>query len=177
MGMVGFCLSDDTGTADTTVHPLGRAVDKWVHWHEIGGHGILWDHVSSPNFGFAHSAGDSLAAFQNDPESQLRPLPQRFQYAPFRTWPAGSERFFNRTVASGWGWGGAQDLGGYKSEAVLATTPFRVYQALGGDANEVNKRWHASRVSTYLVLNAVGKLTPGTNPSNAEGFYHARAAG
>src|SRR5262245_36249197 len=115
IGMVAFCLSDDTGTNDTAVHPLGRAVDKWVHWHEIGGHGILWDHVSSPNFGFAHSAGDSLAAFQNDPESHLRALPQRFQYAPFRTWPPGSERFFNRPVASGWGWGGPQDLGGYKS--------------------------------------------------------------
>src|SRR5262249_26189236 len=97
IGLVGFCLSDDTNAAE----PLGRSVDKWVHWHEVGGHGILWDHVSSANFGFAHSAGDSLAAFQNDPESQLRALPERFQYAPFRSWPAGSERFFNRDVAAG----------------------------------------------------------------------------
>lgn len=159
IGLVGFCLSDTTNTAA----PLGRAVDKWVHWHEVGGHGILWDHVNSPNFGFAHSAGDSLAAFQNDPESQLRALPQRFQYAPFREWPAGSDRWFNRDVAAGWGWGGSQDLGGYLSEQVLATTLFRMYQSIGGDASQVSKRWHASRVATYLVLNAVSKLAPGAN--------------
>jgi hypothetical protein len=172
IGLVGYCLSDDTGVADTTINPLGRSVDKWVHWHEIGGHGILYDHVSSPNFGFAHSAGDSLAAFQNDPESQLRALPQRFQYAPFRNWPPGSDRWFNRAVAAGWGWGGVNDGGGYLSEQVLATTLFRVYQALGGDSNDVAKRWHASRVATYLVLNAVGKLTPGTNPGTPEGLYN-----
>ncbi len=164
IGLVGYCLSDLT---DTT-NPLGRSVDKWVHWHEIGGHGILWDHVSSANFGFAHSAGDALAAFQNDPESQLRALPRRFQYAPFR----GLDRWFNRAVADGWGWGGARDTGGYNSEQVLATTLFRIYQVLGGDAGEVAKRWHASRVATFLVLNAVGKLSPGTNPANAEGFYN-----
>lgn len=172
IGMVGYCLSDDTGVADTTTNPLGRSVDKWVHWHELGGHGILWDHVSSPNFGFAHSAGDALAAFQNDPESQLRALPERFQYAPFRVWPAGSERFFNRTVASGWGWGGANDTGGYMSEQIVATTLFRMYRSLGGDANEVAKRWQASRTSTYLVLNAVGKLSPGANANTPLALYN-----
>lgn len=170
IGLVGYCLSDTTDTAN----PLGRSVDKWVHWHEICGHGILWDHVNSPNFGFAHSAGDALAAFQNDPVSQLRALPERFRYAPFR----GLDRWFNRAVADGWGWGGAQDPGtgggsaGYRSEQILATTLFRFYQALGGDADNEAKRWQASRVSTYLVLNAVGKLTPGTNPANAEAFYN-----
>jgi hypothetical protein len=164
IGLVGYCLSDTTDTAN----PLGRSVDKWVHWHEIGGHGILWDHVSSPNFGFAHSAGDTLAAFQNDPVSQLRALPERFRYAPFR----GLDRWFNRTPASGWGWAGANDTGGYNSEQILATTLFRFYQALGGDADNEPKRWQASRIATYLVLNAVGKLTPGTNPPNPEAFYN-----
>lgn len=164
IGLVAYMLSDIT---DTT-NPLGRSVDKWVHWHEIGGHGILWDHVSSPNFGFAHSAGDSMAAFQNDPESQLRALPERFQYAPFR----GLNRWFNRAVADGWGWGGAQDTGGYKSEQVLATTLFRLYQALGGDANQIPKRWQASRIASYLVLNAVGHCSPGDNPATAEAFYN-----
>src|SRR5439155_11512708 len=100
IGLVGFCLSD---TIDLT-HPLGRAVDKYVHWHEVGGHGILWDHVNSPNFGFAHSAGDGLAGLQNDPESLLRELGlvERFRYAPFRPL-----RWMNRDVATGWGWGGA----------------------------------------------------------------------
>ena len=173
IGMVGFCLSDLTDTAN----PLGRSVDKWVHWHELGGHGILWDHVNSPNFGFAHSAGDALAAFQNDPESQLRDLPERFQYAPFRDWPTG-KRWFNRAVADGWGWGGSNDpktgggSAGYKGEQILATTLFRVYQALGGDSDKVAKRWHASRVATYLVLNAVGKLSPGANANSPMAFYN-----
>lgn len=176
IGLVGYCLSDDTGVDDTTIHPLGRSVDKWVHWHEIGGHGILWDHVNSANFGFAHSAGDSLAAFQNDPESLLRSMPERFQYAPFRTWPVGADRWFNRTVAAGWGWGGVKDTGGYNTEQIIATTLFRVYQALGGDANEVAKRWHASRVATYLLLNAVGKLSPGANANSATDLHNKLAA-
>jgi hypothetical protein len=176
IGLVGFCLSDDTGApADTVTNPLGRAVDKWVHWHEVGGHGILYDHVNGPNFGFAHSAGDTLAACQNDPESLLRALPQRFQYAPFRSWPVGSDRWFNRTVASGWGWGGTQDGGGYATEQIIATTLFRVYQAIGGDAGEVNKRWHASRVASYLLLNAVGKLSPGANANSAMDLYNKLA--
>ena len=163
IGLVDYELSDLTDTTD----PLGRAVDSWVHWHEICGHGILYDHVSSANFGFAHSAGDTIAALQNDPVSLLRGQPERFQYAPFR----GLDRWFNRAVADGWGWGGAQDTGSYPSEQVLATTLFRVYQALGGDSDDEAKRWQASRVMTYLVLTAVGQLSPGTNPSTAEDFY------
>ena len=166
IGLVGYMLSDLTNTDN----PLGRAVDKWVHWHEIAGHGILWDHVGFGYFGFAHSAGDSLAAFQNDPVSRLRNLPERFQYSPFR----GLDRWFNRAVADGWGWGGAQDTGSYeyKSEQILATTLFRLYRALGGDADNEKKRWQASRVATYLVLNAVGQLFPGGNPATVEDFYN-----
>ena len=149
-------------------NPLGRAVDKWVHWHELGGHGVLYDHVSSANFGFAHSAGDSLAAFQNDPESQLRDLPERFLYAPFR----GLDRWFNRAVADGWGWGGANDNSSRNREAILTTTLFRFYRALGGDANQVAKRWQASDIATYLVLQAVGHCSPGDNPASAEAFYN-----
>jgi hypothetical protein len=168
VGLVGYCLSDDTNTTD----PLGRSVDKWVHWHEIGGHGILWDHVESANFGFAHSASDSLAAFQNDPESQLRALPERFQYAPFRSWPVGSDRWFNRDVAVGWGWGGTNDTGGYNTEQIVATTLFRVYQSLGGDSTDVDKRWQASRVASYLVFNAVGHLAPGANANSPLDLYN-----
>ena len=169
IGLVGYCLGDTGDTAN----PIGRAVDKWVHWHEIGGHGILWDHVNSPNFGFAHSAGDGLAALQNDPESLLRALPERFRYAPFR---AGLDRWFNRDVAAGWAWGGSQDIGGYNSEQILATCHFRIYRSLGGDAADVARRWFASRVVTYLILRAVSTLTPATNPSNALGFCNALMA-
>jgi hypothetical protein len=168
IGLVGFCLGDTTDV----INPLGRAVDKWVHWHEIGGHGILWDHVDSPNFGFAHSAGDGLAGLQNDPESLLRPLPERFRYAPFR---AGLDRWMNRDVAAGWGWGGSQDPGpgsgelasGYRSEQILATCHFRIYRSIGGDSDNLGRRWFASRVVTYLILRTVGALTPATNPNHA----------
>lgn len=172
IGLVGFCLNH---TADTA-NPIGRAIDKWVHWHEIGGHGILWDHVESPNFGFAHSAGDGLAALQNDPESMLRGTADRFKYGPFREWPAGSDRRFDRDVAAGWGWGGSQDTGGYKSEQILATTHFRIYRSLGGDANDVGRRWFASRAVTYLILRAVGTLTPATNPGDPLEFCDALMA-
>lgn len=163
IGLVGYCLAH---LADTT-NPLGRAVDKYVHWHEIGGHGILWDHVDSPNFGFAHSAGDGLAGLQSDPESLLRQqgLVERFRYTPFRP-----IRWMNRDVASGWGWGGANDTGGYNSEEILATTHFRIYRAIGGDSSDLDRRRLASRVVSYLILRAVGDLTPLTNPGGADAW-------
>jgi hypothetical protein len=161
IGLVGYCLADLSDTAN----PLGRAVDKYVHWHEIGGHGILWDHVDHPNFGFAHSAGDGLAGIQTDPESMLRELGmvERFRYTPFRPL-----RWMNRDVADGWGWGGANDAGGYPSEQILATCHFRIYRAIGGDSASLDRRRLASRVVTYLVLRAVGDLTPMTNPATPE---------
>jgi hypothetical protein len=160
IGLVSYCLSDLTDTAN----PLGRAVDKWSTWHEIGGHGILWDHVEWPYFGFAHSAGDGLAGLQNDPESLLREkkMVERFQYAPF----VAPDRWMNRDVAAGWGWGGVNDTGGYDSEQILATCHFRIYRSIGGDSDDLARRWFASRVMTYLILRSVGDLMPMTNPSN-----------
>jgi hypothetical protein len=162
------------GAGDT---PIGRAVDRWVHWHEIGGHGILLDHVHSLNFRFAHSAGDGLAALQNDPESHLRATADRCKYAPFLGPPAEARRF-DRTVRDGWAWGGANDFGpfGYSREQILATTHFRIYRALGGDASEAAGRWFASRTVTYLILRAVSTLTPATNPGEALLFCNALMA-
>ena len=62
------------------VNPICIATDWRVHLHELGGHGILHDHVGGPNFGFSHSAGDSFAVILSDPESQA---PDRFLLAPF----------------------------------------------------------------------------------------------
>jgi hypothetical protein len=62
-GHMCYGLCDTTNTAE----PLLRAVDPWVHWHEMGGHGTLGDHVGSGRLGFSHSAGDGLAAIQMDP--------------------------------------------------------------------------------------------------------------
>ena len=163
-GHMCYALCDTTNTVD----PLLRAVDPWVHWHEMGGHGTLGDHVGSGSLGFAHSAGDGLAAIQMDPESQLRALglPERFRYAPFR--PFTTERRFDRDVAT-WAWGGgANDDGDYGSEQILATCHFRIYRSIGGDHDNLWRRQFASRMVTYLILQTIGNLTPGTNPNNAE---------
>lgn len=44
---LGFCLCDLSDFAN----PLCRAVDPYVHWHEMGGHGTLGDHVGSGKSG------------------------------------------------------------------------------------------------------------------------------
>jgi zinc metalloprotease ZmpB len=159
-GFMGYCLCDLSDTAN----PLGRAVDPYVHWHEMGGHGVLGDHVGSGSLGFSHSHGDGLAAIQNDPESALRALPERFDYAPFH--PTITRRF-DRPV-NGWAWNGANDNGGYGSEEILATCHFRIYRSLGGDAADLGRRQFASRLSTYLILRTTANLTPATNPNDAE---------
>ena len=166
------CVGNTTGTlhqcyalVDTTgADPLCRCVDPWVHWHEMGGHGLLFDHVGSASLGFSHSAGDGLAALQMDPESQLRGLPERFKYAPFRP---NLDRRFDRPGAT-WNWGGANDDGDYGSEEILATCHFRIYRSIGGDAASVHERRFASRAATYLILRTIGALTPVSNPDDAE---------
>jgi zinc metalloprotease ZmpB len=157
-----YALCDTTDT----VNPVCRSVDPYVHWHEMGGHGTLGDHVNSGLLGFAHSAGDGLAAIQMDPKSALRNVPERFRYAPFR--PFTTERRFDRPVST-WAWnGGANDDGGYGSEQILATCHFRIYRSLGGDSNDLNRRKFAARVTSYLILRTIGSLTPATNPNSAE---------
>ena len=165
-----YALCDTTDTGN----PVCRAVDPWVHWHEMGGHGTLGDHIGSGLLAFAHSHGDGLAAVQNDPESALRALPERFRYAPFR--PFTTERRFDRDVAAGWAWGGSQDPGtgggaeGYRSEQILATCHFRIYRSIGGDADDVNRRKFAARVATYLILRTTANLTGGVSPANAQAW-------
>jgi hypothetical protein len=53
------------------------------------------------------------------------------------------------------------------AEQILATTHFRIYRSIGGDSANLGRRQLASRVVTYLILRAVGDLTPMTNPANA----------
>ncbi len=160
IGNVIFALSDTTDL----VNPLGIAADWRVVCHEIGGHGILWDNANSANFGFAHSAGDSVGAILNDPGSLA---PDRFETFPFTflSLPAGSRRFHNRPVAGGWGWGGANDTNGYNSEQILATTLFRLYRSMGGDAASLNSKKFAARFAVYLIFRSVGLVTPGSTPN------------
>ena len=161
-----YALNDTTNTGN----PVGRACDSRVHWHELGGHGVLYEHVNGPNFGFAHSAGDSLSAIFHDPDSKA---PDRFRYAP---WNPVNTRRFDRKVSDGYGWGGTNDVGGYSSEEILATTLFRLYRSIGGDSADINRKRFASRITMYLILRAISTLTPATNPNNALGFCNALMA-
>lgn len=166
MGGIGHCCYALADTTDT-VNPIGIAVDWRVHLHELGGHGVLYEHVNFANFGFSHSAGDSIAVIMNDPESTA---PDRFLLLPFLN---AIFRWHNRLVADGWAWGGINDNGGYDSEQILSTTMFRIYRSLGGDSTHLPRRRFAARATTYLILRAIGALTPATNPSNALGFANA----
>lgn len=158
---VDFELAD---LGDLT-NPLGIACDWRVVLHELGGHGILWDHVDSANFGFAHSAGDSFAVILNDPGNQS---PDRFITFPWLNF-----RRHDRAVTSGWAWGGANDTGGYNSEQIISTTLFRFYRSIGGDSADINMQRFAASYAIYLLLRAVGTLTSATNPSNALGLANA----
>lgn len=166
-----YALAD----AGDTANPIGIATDWRVILHELGGHGILYDHVGSANFGFSHSAGDSFAVILNDYLSEWHNGAglDRFLLAPFV--PAVPRRS-DRTVASGWGWGGTNDVGGYLSEQILSTTMFRVYRAIGGDSTSVARREFAARCMAYLMLRAVGTLTPASNPSSPAQFLSALVA-
>jgi hypothetical protein len=154
-----FALAD----LNDLTHPIGIACDWRVVLHELGGHGILYPHVHSPNFGFSHSAGDSFAAILNDPISAA---PDRFVTFPW----VNIGRRHDRPV-NGWAWYGLNDVGGYSTEQILATTHFRIYRSLGGDAAlpvGIGSRKFAARFVSYLILRAVGSLTPATNPPKVD---------
>lgn len=148
------------GTHPGAQGPLGMAADWRVVLHELAGHGTLWNHVNSPNFGFAHSAGDSVAAILNDPGSQA---PDRFLSFPWVG--AVIDRRHDRAVTAGWGWGGNQGDGGYQSEQILSTTLFRFYQSIGGDSTSLAMKEFAARFAVYLIIKAEGTLTPGSTPN------------
>lgn len=154
-----------------TMNPMGLSCDWRVVLHELGGHGILYNHVNSPNFGFAHSAGDSFAAVLNDPQTQA---PDRFQTFP---WVYSIiNRRHDRDVTAGWAWGGTFDFGGYSSEQILCTTHFRLYRSVGGDSPELATRTYASRYTAYLMLRTIGSLTQATNPANPTAYASAMTA-
>ena len=92
-GSGGFLFARaDTGAT------VGIADDPRVVAHEFC-HALLWDAVNSPNFGFAHSAGDSIGAVLNDPGSEA---PDPFLTFP---WITAVPRRHNRPVGGGWAWG------------------------------------------------------------------------
>lgn len=142
--------------------PVGIASDPRVVLHEFG-HALLWDHVNSPNFGFCHSAGDTLAAILHDPGSKAL---DRFHTFPFLTAGTPSiDRRHDRDVAAGWAWGGSRDDRQYGSEQILSTLLFRVYRATGGDDTDIAVQRFAARYLAFLIIKAIGTLTVTTrNP-------------
>lgn len=166
-----YALADLADTAN----PIGFATDwRWV-LHELAGHGILYDHVGTANFGFSHSAGDSFAMILNDYLSEWHngAALDRFLLAPFTP---SIVRRSDRTVAAGWGWDGPNDDNQYSSEQILSTTMFRVYRSVGGDSTSVSRREFAARCMAYLMLRAVGTLTPMSNPGTPALFLAALLA-
>jgi zinc metalloprotease ZmpB len=175
IGHAGYGIMDTSIPGD----PLGRACDPRVHLHEVLGHGILYEAVDSPNMGFTHSAGDSLSLIYFDPDSNCKgvdgtpvgkPGDLRFTYVP---WHPSLHRRCDRNVADGWAWNGSRDDAGYGSEEILATTLFNVYRSIGGDHPNLGRRQFASRMTMYLVLRAIGDLTPATDPQYARDFATA----
>jgi len=137
--------------------PVGIAGDGRVALHEFG-HALLWDHVNSPNFGFCHSAGDTLGAILYDPGSLA---PDRFVTFPF----VNIGRRHDRDVAAGWAWGGTADDTQYGSEQILSTLLFRVYRSTGGDDVVRAVQEFAARYLAFLIMKAIGTLTvTTTNP-------------
>ena len=96
--------------------------------------------------------------------------PDRFESFP---WVNFIGRRHDRSVAAGWGWGGMNDDSGYSSEQILSTTMFRVYRSIGGDSTSLTRREFAARCMAYLMLRAVGTLTPMSNPNAPALFLDA----
>ena len=153
---------------------VGMALEWRVTLHEFG-HTILWDHLNSPNFFFAHSPGDSLAAILNDPDSQAPDRFVTFPWTPIR-------RRHDRRPEDGWGYGGvfdpptrvgefgSRDRAGYDREQILSSTLFRFYRAIGGDHSDPAIQTEASRYAAFLIFSAVGVLTSISPPRDAEDF-------
>lgn len=99
---------------------VGIAADFRIVCHEFC-HAIVWDNLSSPNFGFAHGAGDSIGVMLSDPGSEA---PDRGLTFP---WITAIPRRHDRDVTQGWAWGGINHDKGYQSEQILSTTLFRAY--------------------------------------------------
>jgi zinc metalloprotease ZmpB len=180
MKYTSFMLAD----VSNTTTPLGIADDYRVALHELAGHCTLWNHVNSPNYGFSHSSGDSVAAILNDPGSQatdrFQSFPWMYQYVARR-----HDRDPTTPTTSGgqtldWGWGGnvaiapfgPLDGGGYNNEQILSTTLFRAYRSLGGDSTDptLNTQNFAAQYMTYLIIKNIAGLTPSTNPANASAY-------
>ena len=161
---------------------LGSAVDVRVVLHEFC-HALLWARVHGPNLGFAHSAGDSLAAILSDPCSRVSDA-NRYQTFPWLMTqnprlPEEHLRFHGgdtRTTPE-WQWDGTRAADEqassnppdhYDREQILATTLFRLYEIIGKTPPQPDPvaAQHAAQVAArymaYLIIHAIGSLPPDT---------------
>jgi zinc metalloprotease ZmpB len=153
---------------------IGMAVEQRVTWHEFG-HALLWDHLHSPNFPFAHSIGDTIAAILLDPDCQAPDLGRTFPWTIIT-------RRHDHEPASGFAWGGSQDdtlpvgnifshdRAGYKREQILSSTLFRFYRSIGGGHDDLAVRLAASQRAVWLLLEAISSLSPVAPPATSEDF-------
>lgn len=148
---------------------VGMATAWRVVLHEFG-HTLLWDNVGSPNFRFAHSAGDALAAILNDAGNQA---------ARHLTFPWVSIGRSHMRPVTDFAWYGTRyepfdenggDPFGYDAEEILSSTLFRVYQAVGGDSTDRQEQDFAARYVVFLVIKAIRLMSPFNNPDMPEGF-------
>ena len=175
-----FALADLThnpGTPGFPLSPLGIACDVRIVWHEFC-HALIAGSTDQPEFPFAHSAGDALAAIMCDPGSKLAEgvLGQDFRGLTY-PWVSGPNRRHDRNARDGWSWSGPmgtvthyttdiRDRDGYAREQVLSSTLFRFYRAIGGDAKTggggpaIPLRQAAADYAVYLVVRAIGSLGP-----------------
>ena len=133
---------------------FGIATDVRVVLHEFG-HALLWEHIGSPTFPFAHSPGDSLAAILSAPLSSAKDPGRTY---PFLSNLGGFDRRHDREVSRGWGWHGNFWNRDYGGEQVLSTTLFRVYEAAGGRSPNQAERVAASRYVVYVLLTGIAML-------------------
>lgn len=153
-GSGGIVFGRAAGTGTVSI-----AADFRVVAHEFC-HALLWDAVHSPNFGFSHSAGDSIGAILSDPGSEA---PDPFVTFP---WITLVNRRHDRDVTKGWAFGGTNDdkNSGYGAEQILSTTLFRAYLAIGGAATaSVLSTWFetqtwASQYLVYLIVGGIASL-------------------
>ncbi|KAJ5506882.1 hypothetical protein N7453_005839 [Penicillium expansum] len=136
---------------------IGISADFRIAAHEFG-HALLWDAISWPGFGFAHSPGDALGSIYCDPGSNA---PDRFDSFP---WSSIVRRRHDRDISAGWAWGGQKykgyDPGFYLREQILSTTLFRIYQSIGGDAiNDLSRQTWASKYTLYLIIGGIATIT------------------
>ena len=171
VGEIRFALGD---LSDRIKNPIGIATDARFAWHEFG-HVLLIAATGKPEFPFAHSAGDTLAAIICDLDSVAAAVkPAKAWRGVTFPWVEALRRH-DRPVDKGWAWHGSlydratyadlRDPSGYRAEQILSSTLFRLYLSLGGDAwngslpNRAARR-AAAAYTVYLVVGAIQALGP-----------------